>query len=622
MITANELRQRYLDFFKSKNHVVISSASLIPENDPTVLFNTAGMQPLVPYLSGAKHPSGTRLVDAQKCIRTGDIDEVGDNTHLTFFEMMGNWSLGDYFKHESIEYSWEFLTAQQWLNIPVDKLAVTVFAGEPENNIPRDEESVEIWKSLGVPEHKIAYLGREDNWWGPAGQTGPCGPDTEIFYWVGKGEPVVESNPGSEPNNWVEIWNNVFMEYNKIATGDFELLAQKNVDTGLGLERVVAVLNQYQSVYEVDTLESIYKTVEDLAEDKNNVKNIRIITDHLRAAVMIMGDDKGVGPSNLDQGYVVRRLIRVSIRRAREIGIPAGFTVKVAQTVIDTMQLAYPELESNKIRVLAELKMEEEKFAKVLDSGGKLMEKKFDDYMVKMGKSAMYAQNYVPGMKIDFANPLITPQEAFKLYSEQGIPKELILNFIEKKNYILDVEEFEKVYSEETKKHQDLSRKGAEQKFVGGLADHSIETTRLHTATHLLHAALREILGDHVVQRGSNITKDRLRFDFSHPDKLTDEQKQQVEDWVNDKIQQALPVSFTEMSVEEAKAKKAMGLFTDKYGDKVKIYTVGAADNPTSREICGGPHVQNTSELGKFKIKKEETSSAGIRRIKAVLSEK
>ncbi len=586
MITASDLRQKYLDFFQTKEHLIIPSSSLIPENDPTVLFNTAGMQPLVPYLTGEKHPSGTRLVDAQKCIRTGDIDEVGDDTHLIFFEMMGNWSLGDYFKEESIQYSWEFLTDEKWLNIPVEKLAFSVFAGEPENNIPKDEESVKIWMSLGVPEHRITYLGREDNWWGPAGQTGPCGPDTEIFYWVGEGEPSKKSNPGNDEKNWVEIWNNVFMEYTKTAEGKFELSQQKNVDTGFGLERVVGVLNNFSSVYEIDTLKPIYEAVMNLAGKNDNIKNIRIITDHLRAAVMIMGDDRGVGPSNLDQGYVVRRLIRVAIRRAREIGIEDPFVPGVAQVVIDTMKSAYPELERNSTRVLAELKVEEEKFAKVLEKGEGMISKFTED-----GK--------------------LSGEEAFTLYSTYGFPVEEI----QRLGVEVDMDNFQAKIQE----HQDLSRKGAEQKFAGGLADHSVETTRLHTATHLLHEALREVLGDHVVQRGSNITKDRLRFDFSHPEKMTDEEKKKVEDWINDKIKQALPVSFVEMSVEEAKEKGAMGLFTDKYGDKIKVYTIGEGDNVVSCEICGGPHVENISELGEFKIKKEEASSAGIRRIKAIL---
>ncbi|MGB0757632.1 MAG: alanine--tRNA ligase [Patescibacteria group bacterium] len=584
MITAQILRTKYLDFFKSKNHTIIDSASLLPENDPTVLFTTAGMHPLVPFLLGEKHPGGNRIANAQKCIRTGDIDEVGDDTHLTFFEMMGNWSMGDYFKEDAIKYSWEFLTSPEWLGIDPSLLAVTVFEGE--DGIPRDTEAADIWKSLGVPEHKIAYLGREDNWWGPAGQTGPCGPDTEMFYWVGEGAPPEDSNPGTDEENWMEIWNDVFMQYNKTPTGEYEPLAQKNVDTGLGLERVTVILNGHKTVYEVDTLKPIYTAVQELTKDTKNEKAIRVITDHIRAAVMIMGDNRGVGPSNVDQGYVVRRLIRVSIRRGRELGITDAFIPAIAKVVIDTMGGAYPEIVSNKDRVLAELKVEEEKFSKVLEKGEEAVKK--------------FARDGV-----------ITGEEAFTLYATYGFPVEEITRLGVK----VDMDDFNKRLEE----HQKISRKGAEGKFAGGLADHSTETTQLHTATHLLHAALREVLGDHVVQKGSNITKDRLRFDFSHGEKMTDEEKQAVETWVNDKIKAAHPVHFAEMSVEEAKEKGAMGLFTQKYGDMVKVYTVGDDDNPVSREICGGPHVENTKDLGKFRIKKEEASSAGVRRIKAIL---
>lgn len=628
MITTKELRQKYLDFFVSKNHAVIDGASLLPENDPTVLFTTAGMHPLVPYLMGEKHPSGNRLVNFQKCIRTGDIEEVGDDTHLTFFEMLGNWSLGNpaspdgigqggYFKNEAIEYSWEFLTSADWLGLDKAKLAVSVFIGD--EDAPKDEESATVWLSLGVPEHKIAYLPKKNNWWGPAGKTGPCGPDTEMFYWVGEGLPPVESNPGNDEANWVEIWNDVFMQYYKDETGKYIPAQQKNVDTGMGLERTVAVLNGYKNVYEVDTLQSIYKKVELLAKDKANIRAIRIITDHVRAAVMIMGDDHGVVPSNVDQGYVVRRLLRTAIKQGREIGIITNFIKEVAQVVIDTMSETYQELNRNKQKIISEISIEEEKFSKVLNEGEKLMEKKFDDYMIKQGKSGMEAHNLEVGKKVQISNPLITPQEAFYLYSTYGIPKELIINFANKKNYVLDIDAFEKIYNDELRKHQELSRAGGEQKFAGGLADHSDEVKRLHTATHLLQAALRKVLGDHVAQKGSNITKDRLRFDFSHPEKMTPEQIKQVEDIVNDQINKKLKVWWTEMTVEEAKQKGALGLFTQKYGAKVKVYTVGDEDNWFSRELCGGPHVDNTAELVSFKISKEEASSAGVRRLKAVL---
>ena len=585
MITTKELREKFLNFFVSKGHKIIDGASLIPENDPTVLFTTAGMHPLVPYLLGEKHPAGTRLVNYQKCIRTGDIDEVGDDTHLTFFEMLGNWSLGDYFKEEAISWSWEFLTSPRWLGIDPGKIAVSVFAGD--KDAPRDEESANIWRKLGVPQHKIAYLPKENNWWGPAGQTGPCGPDTEMFYWVGQGNPPQDSNPGNDESNWVEIWNDVFMQYNKTAEGKYEPLKQRNVDTGMGLERTVAVLNGFTSVYEVDTIKPIYQRIAELARDKNNQKAIRVITDHLRSAVMIMGDDKGVAPSNLDQGYVVRRLLRTAIRRGREVGIETKFLPVIAEVVIDTLGDVYSELQRNKDRVLAEIATEEEKFSRVLKAG----EEK---------------------VKVYLRDGQISGDDAFELYSTYGFP----LEEIERMGVVIRDKD---TFYAKIKEHQEKSRQGAKQKFAGGLADHSEEVKRLHTATHLLHAALRQVLGEHVIQKGSNITKERLRFDFSHPDKMTPEQIRAVEDLVNQQIEKGLPVYFEEMTVEEAKAKGAIGLFTQKYGDKIKVYTIGDKDKPFSREICGGPHVKNTSELGKFRIVKEQASSAGVRRIKAVL---
>ncbi|MFW0862309.1 MAG: alanine--tRNA ligase [Candidatus Komeilibacteria bacterium] len=580
MITTKELRNKYLDFFKSKNHAIIDGACLIPENDPSVLFTTAGMHPLVPYLLGEKHPAGTKLTDFQKCIRTGDIDEVGDNGHLTFFEMLGNWSLGEYFKKEAIEMSFEFLTKE--LGIDISKLAVSVFAGD--NDSPKDVESAQIWMSLGVSEDRIAYLGKEDNWWGPAGITGPCGPDSEMFYWTGKEEAPAKFDPADD--RWLEIWNDVFMQYNKAEDGKYIPLEQKNVDTGMGLERTVAILNGYDNVYEVDTIKPIYDEVKSLVEDKDNVRAIRIITDHIRAAVMIIGDDRGASPSNVDQGYVVRRLIRSAIRRSREVGAPDDCVFKVATKVIEVSKELYPEIENNRQRVLSEIKVETEKFSKVLGKG---------EEMVK---------EYIKDGKID-AN------EAFQLYTTYGFP----IEEIQRLGVEVDMAGFQK----QIKDHQDLSRKGAEQKFKGGLADNSEETTALHTATHLLHAALRKVLGDHVAQKGSNITADRARFDFSHPDKLTDEEKEKVTNMINEVIDAKLPVSVEEMTVEEAKNAGALGLFNQKYGDKVKVYTVGEGNNVFSREICGGPHVKNTADLGHFRIKKEEASSAGIRRIKAVL---
>jgi len=594
MITTKELRQKYLNFFVSKNHAIINGASLIPENDPTVLFTTAGMHPLVPYLMGEKHPSGYRLVNYQKCIRTGDIDEVGDDTHLTFFEMLGNWSLGDptssdgigvgYFKNDAISYSWEFLTSLDWLGLDKAKLAVSVFIGD--DDAPKDEESATKWLELGVPKHKIAYLPKKNNWWGPAGKTGPCGPDTEMFYWVGEGLPPVESNPGNDENNWIEIWNDVFMQYYKDEAGKYIPAKQKNVDTGMGLERTVAVLNSYKNVYEVDTLQPIYNKVESLAKDKDNTRAIRIITDHVRAAVMIMGDDQGVVPSNVDQGYVVRRLLRTAIRQGRELGIENNFLQEIAQVVVATLQDPYQELNRNKQKIISEISIEEEKFSKVLNEGEKIMQQFISD-----GK--------------------LTGEEAFQLYTTYGYP----IDEIKRLGVEVDLDSF----YEKLKAHQELSRAGGEQKFAGGLADHSDEVKRLHTATHLLHAALRKVLGEHVAQKGSNITKERLRFDFSHPEKMTPAQIKQVEDIVNEQINKKLRVWWTEMTVEEAKQKGALGLFTQKYGDKVKVYTVGEDDSWFSRELCGGPHVANTAELVSFKISKEEASSAGVRRIKAVL---
>ncbi len=594
MITTKELRQKYLNFFVSKNHAIINGASLIPENDPTVLFTTAGMHPLVPYLMGEKHPSGYRLVNYQKCIRTGDIDEVGDDTHLTFFEMLGNWSLGDptssdgigagYFKNDAISYSWEFLTSLDWLGLDKAKLAVSVFIGD--DDAPKDEESATKWLELGVPKHKIAYLPKKNNWWGPAGKTGPCGPDTEMFYWVGEGLPPVESNPGNDENNWIEIWNDVFMQYYKDEASKYIPAKQKNVDTGMGLERTVAVLNSYKNVYEVDTLQPIYNKVESLAKDKENTRAIRIITDHVRAAAMIMGDDQGVVPSNVDQGYVVRRLLRTAIRQGRELGIENNFLQEIAQVVVATLQDPYQELNRNKQKIISEISIEEEKFSKVLNEGEKIMQRFISD-----GK--------------------LTGEEAFQLYTTYGYP----IDEIKRLGVEVDLDSF----YEKLKAHQELSRAGGEQKFAGGLADHSDEVKRLHTATHLLHAALRKVLGEHVAQKGSNITKERLRFDFSHPEKMTPAQIKQVEDIVNEQINKKLRVWWTEMTVEEAKQKGALGLFTQKYGDKVKVYTVGEDDSWFSRELCGGPHVANTAELVSFKISKEEASSAGVRRIKAVL---
>ncbi len=592
---AKEIRQKYLEFFKEKGHAVIPSAPLLPENDPTVLFTTAGMHPLVPYLLGEPHPEGKRLVDHQKCIRTGDIDEVGDNTHLTFFEMLGNWSLGDYFKKEAIEWSFEFLTSEKWLGISIEKLAVTVFKGD--DDAPVDEEAAQIWKNLGIPDHKIAYLPKSENWWGPAGVTGPCGPDTEMFYWVGEGEPPESSNAGNDESNWVEIWNDVFMQYNKTEDGKFNPLKQTNVDTGMGLERVAAVLQGKKTVYETELFEPIIEKIESLShsEYSDNLSSFRIIADHLRAATMMAGD--GVKPSNVDQGYVMRRLMRRAIRHGKNIGIEENFTHVIAKKVIHLMSDTYPELKHEE-EILKTFQIEEEQFRKTINHGIKEFEKLLAGFQMAFEKA---------GKKITE----ISGKQAFKLYDTYGFPIEMTTEEAEKHNLTVDREGFDKAFEE----HQEKSRAGAEEKFKGGLQDNSEATTALHTATHLLHSALHKVLGNHANQKGSNITAERLRFDFTHPDKMTPEQLEEVEKFVNDAITDDAKITCETMTVEEAKEQGAMGLFEGKYGEKVKVYTVEG----WSKEICGGPHVEHTGILGKFKIKKEQSSSAGIRRIKAVL---
>jgi len=582
---AQELRRKYIEFFKSKGHAEINSAPLIPENDPTVLFTTAGMHPLVPFLMGEEHPGGKRLVDVQKCIRTQDIDEVGDQVHLTFFEMLGNWSLGDYFKKEAIEWSFEFLVKE--LKMPLEKLAFSVFEGD--DHAPFDEEAYKIWQSLGVSKKRIAKLSKKENWWGPAGQTGPCGPDTEMFYWTGDKETPEIFDP--EDKRWVEIWNDVFMQYNKTAEGYFESLSQRNVDTGMGLERVIAVLSGKSSVYETELFVNVIEKINEFSSIKDEV-SVRVIADHLRAAVFILAEC--VTPSNVDQGYILRRLIRRAIRHGRKLGIDEAFTHKIAEIVVNDYREAYPELGKNKDFILESLVTEEEKFARTLEKGLREFEK---------------FQTSLSGKKIK-------GQDAFHLYDTYGFPIEFTQELAKERDLEVDIQGFQKSF----KAHQELSRQGAEKKFRGGLQDSSKETTALHTATHLLHMALKKVLGEHVEQKGSNITAERLRFDFSHPEKVTPEQIQEVEKIVNKVIKEDLPVSCETMTVEEAKEKGAIGLFESKYGDKVKVYSVGESKNPRSCEICGGPHVEHTGELGEFRIKKEESSSAGVRRIKATLS--
>ena len=592
-MTSEELRQKYLDFFRTKGHAVIPSASLIPDNDPTVLFTTAGMHPLVPYLMGGKHPAGVRLTNCQKCIRTSDIDEVGDTTHHTFFEMLGNWSLGDYFKEEAIKLSWEFLTSSEWLNLDKSRLAVSVFKGD--EDAPFDREAFDIWKSLGMPEKKIARLPKKNNWWGPAGITGPCGPDTEMFYWVG--DPKKTPDSFNDDNSlWVEIWNDVFMQYNKKADGTYEPLKQKNVDTGMGLERILAVMNGFDDNYKTSLFKNLIFRIEDLSGKKYGVdaattKAMRIIADHLKAATFIMGDGKGIGPSNTDQGYVVRRLIRRAIRYGKQSGIKESpWTKEIAKIVAHDYAGVYPELQKNINRVIDQFKEEEAKFAKTLEQGLKEFEK-------------LNGQNKISG------------KQAFNLYQTYGFPLEITEELALEKKQTVDKSEFKN----ELKQHQDLSRTASAGMFKGGLADAGEATVKYHTAAHLLLAALRKILGDQVIQKGSNITAERLRFDFAHKEKMTDQEKQQVEDLVNQAIKQNLAVSCEEMSLEDAKNSGAHGIFDAKYGERVKVYTIGDEKSYFSKEICGGPHVENIGKLGQFKIKKEESSSSGVRRIKAVL---
>jgi len=591
MYTAKEIRSKFLTFFNQNGHAIIESASVIPENDPTVLFTTAGMHPLVPYLLGEPHPAGKRLTDVQKCIRTGDIDEVGDDTHCTFFEMLGNWSLGDFFKKEAISWSFEFLTSKEWLGLPKDKLYFTVFEGD--NDAPRDEEAYNYWREVGVEADHIFFLPKEHNWWGPAGMTGPCGPDTEMFIDTGKEKCCPECNPSCSCGKYVEIWNNVFMQYNKQADGTFEPLKQKNVDTGMGVERTLVALNG-GSVYDTDLYAPILAKIKelsgmDIVNDKENKKASRIVADHIRTATFIIGDRRGVTPSNVDQGYVLRRLIRRAIRYAMKLSMPESSIVKIAETVIDEYAEVYKELVDNREKILNELALEEKRFTRTIAQG----EKEFEKLLAK-GLTNIDGEN------------------AFHLYDTYGFPLELTVEMAKEKNVTVDEEGFKTFFE----KHQALSKAGSEQRFKGGLADNSEETAKLHTATHLLHAALRKVLGPQVAQKGSNITAERLRFDFSFERKMTPEEVAEVGKLVNEAIQGGYEVVCEEMTVDEAKAAGAIGLFESKYGERVKVYTMG----PVSKEICGGPHAKNTGDLVNFKIKKEESSSAGVRRIKATIN--
>ncbi len=606
-LTADELRDAYLKFFESKGHKIIPGASVIPENDPTVLFTTAGMHPLVPYLMGAmEHPAGTRLTDVQKCVRTGDIDEVGDAAHLTFFEMLGNWSLNDYFKKEAISWSFEFLT--EHLGFKPEQLNVTVFKGE--EGIPADEEAVAIWKSLGIPDERIFRLPREDNWWGPAGTTGPCGPDTEMFIDTGKPKCGPDCRPGCHCGKYIEIWNDVFMQYNKNEEGKFVPLGRHNVDTGMGVERTICMMSGAPTVYDTEIFAPIMAKIDELAsvgkgagaQESPNVANIspedllkarRVIADHMRTATFILCDPKGgVKPGNVGANYVLRRLIRRAVRFARMIGIQPGFTVTLAETVCAKYKHVYPELEANLATCRADLEAEEKRFNATLDKG-EAMYQKVAEQLKAHGQSQ------------------ISGKTAFKLYDTFGFPLEMTCEMAAKDGLTVDKEGFD----EANRKHQELSRTTSAGSFKAGLQDNSAVVTRMHTATHLLHAALHKVLGPTAVQKGSNITAERLRFDFSWPAKMTDEQKAEVEKLVNEWIQQGIEVTKKMTTVEEAKAAGAMALFGAKYGDQVSLYTIG----DVSKEICCGPHVANTKELGSFKIKKEESSSAGVRRIKAVI---
>ena len=580
------LKDLYINFFVENGHVQIPSAPVVPENDPSVLFNTAGMQPLVPYLMGQKHPLGTRLCDYQKCIRTNDLESIGDKTHHTFFEMLGNWSLGDYFKKESITWSFEFLT--KILNIPVEKLAVTVFEGNDE--VPRDEESANVWKSLGIPAERISYLDKDNNFW-IAGEVGPCGPDTEIFYW--RSDDPVPTKHDPEDERWVEIWNNVFMQYERHQDGTVTELPHKNVDTGMGVERTVAILEGVDDNYLTSIWKDVVGKIEEMSNTTyvENAKSIRIIADHIRTAVFIAGDNSGIKPSNTDQGYILRRLIRRMIRHAKKIGIDleSGFERTLALMIIEKYAKYYDELEKNKEVILDVLTNELKKFNRTLEKGLREFEK----------------------IVSNLEGTTLNKDLAFKLYDTYGFPLELTVELAEEKEITVDKVGFEQKFKE----HQEKSRAGSEQRFKGGLAGDGEVETKYHTATHLLNAALKEVISKDVHQRGSNITVERMRFDFNCDHKLTDEEKQKVEDLVNEWIKQEIPVTVEEMSKQEAIDSGAECMFIEKYPDVVTVYTIGNV----SKELCGGPHVQNTKELGHFKIKKEEASSAGVRRIKAIL---
>ena len=586
---AIEIRNKYLEFFKRHGHAVIPSAPLIPENDPSVLFTTAGMQPLVPYLLGEKHPEGTRLTDFQKCLRTNDIDEVGDNRHLTYFEMLGNWSLGDYFKEESIAMSFEFLTKE--LGIPVEKLSVTCFAGD--EDCQRDEVTASCWRKAGIPEDRIYYFGKDDNWW-IAGEEGPCGPDTEMFYDTGKPKCSENCNPSCGCGKYVEIWNNVFMEFFKTKDGKYTKLKQHNVDTGLGLERMAMLLQGKETPFDTELFKPVMDKLQELAGENDSIESRRIVAEHLRASMMIIQD--GGLPSNVDRGYILRRLIRRMVRHLRKLQINSNELAELIDLNIDTLKEMYPELHQNSDKIKSVIIEEKDKFEKTLERG----EREFNKIVNRMKNEG---QDTISG------------QDLFTLYETYGFPPEVTQDLAREAGLKVDTTEFDKLFKE----HQEKSRMGSEQKFKGGLAGTGEQEVRYHTATHLLNAALKVILGKDVHQKGSNITPERMRFDFSCDHKLTDDEKKKVEDLVNEWIAQGLDVKCEEMKKDDAIKSGAECMFIEKYPDIVTVYSIGNDKETVSKELCGGPHVKNTSELGHFKIKKEEASSAGVRRIKAIL---
>lgn len=581
-----ELRKKYIEYFVKNGHKEIKSASLIPDNDPTVLFTTAGMHPLVPYLLGAKHPGGKRLTNVQKCVRTGDIDEVGDNSHCTFFEMLGNWSLGDYFKEESITLSYNFLVKE--LKIDPKRIAISVFAGD--ETAPKDVVSASCWEKLGIAKDRIFYLPRKNNWWGPAGTTGPCGPDTEIFIINEKEACSKDCSPACSCGKYLEIWNNVFMEYEKVANGSYVPLKQKNVDTGMGLERTISILNGCKSVYEIDVFKPVMDIINEKAEVKDNERAKRVIADHIRTASFMLGDEKGITPSNVDQGYILRRLIRRAVRFARVIGLKVEVLSEIASQYVNIYEQTYEEIGKNREKIISELEKEIARFDTTLIKGLQEFEK---------------LQKYIQ-------NNRISGKAAFRLYDTFGFPIEMTEELAKESGISVDLEGFDDCYKE----HQEKSHAGAEQKFKGGLADNSEQTTKLHTATHILLATLKTVLKDEKIsQKGSNITAERLRFDFNFDRPLTDEEIKEIELRVNDVIQKAMPIKCEEMKAEDALKSGAEGAFSERYGEIVKVYSIGNY----SKEICGGPHATNTKELGKFSIAKEQSSSAGVRRIKAIL---